>query len=155
MTDHLPHEPIRWSQSFADRAARLRPSEIREFLKLLGNPGVISFAGGIPDPDLFPVAALERAASTILADPVNGPQALQYAASEGYGPLREWIAAYMTRLGAPCSPDNILLTTGSQQGLDLLGKLFIDPNDAVLTTAPTYLGALQAFNIYQPTYADA
>jgi DNA-binding transcriptional MocR family regulator len=153
MTDHSPTEAFPWSASFADRIARMRPSDIREFLKLLGQPGMISFAGGIPDPDLFPVSALEQAAASILSHPVRGPGALQYATSEGYAPLREWIAGYMTRLGAPCTADNILLTTGSQQGLDLLGKLFIDPGDTVLTTAPTYLGALQAFDIYQPIYA--
>ncbi|MGC4191762.1 MAG: PLP-dependent aminotransferase family protein [Thermomicrobiales bacterium] len=142
-----------WQRAFAGRTARLKPSEIREFLKLLGKPGIISFAGGIPDPTLFPAARLAETASAILADPVRRTQALQYAPSDGYLPLREWIAAHMTRLWAPCTADNILLTTGSQQALDLLGKVLLDPGDTILTTAPAYLGALQAFDVYEPTYA--
>lgn len=139
--------------TFADRASSMEPSAIREFLKLLGQPGIISFAGGIPDPDLFPIEAINRSVSHIMADPARRSTALQYAASEGYEPLRDWITRYMAQLGIPCTSDNIVITTGSQQGLDLLGKLFLDPGDAVLTTAPTYLGALQAFNVYEPTYA--
>ena len=137
---------------FADRAARLRPSEIREFLKLLGQPGMISFAGGIPDPELFPMDRFRQGIDAIMADPAKRETAFQYAVSEGYAPLRDWIATYMASLGVECIRDNIVITTGSQQGLDLLGKLFLDPGDTVLTTAPTYLGALQAFEIYEPTY---
>ncbi len=146
---------IDWSRSsaFAHRAAGLEPSAIREFLKLLGHPDIISFAGGIPDPELFPGKELAQAVSRIMADPARRAGVLQYAVSEGYEPLREWIAGYMSRLGVPCTTDNIAITTGSQQGLDLLGKLFLDPGDAILTTAPTYLGALQAFSVYEPTYA--
>lgn len=142
-----------WPRALADRTARLKPSEIREFLKLLGKPGVISFAGGIPDPALFPAEQIAETAAAILADPARRTQALQYAPSDGYLPLRAWIADHMTRLWAPCTADNILLTTGSQQALDLLGKVLLDPGDTVLTTAPTYLGALQAFEVYEPTYA--
>jgi len=146
-------EPFPWSTAFAGRAGRMRPSDIREFLKLLGQPGIISFAGGIPEPSLFPAGEIAAAAAAILADPVRGQQALQYAESEGYLPLREWIAGHMGRLGVPCGPDNIVITTGSQQGLDLLGKLFIDPGDTVLATAPTYLGALQSLEVYEPSWA--
>jgi len=142
-----------WEGAFGGRAARLKPSAIREFLKLLGRPGIISFAGGIPDPALFPAEALAAAADAILTDPVRRRQALQYAPSDGYLPLREWIAGHMSRLGAPCTAENILLTTGSQQALDLLGKVLLDPGDTMLTTAPAYLGALQAFELYEPTYA--
>lgn len=155
MTPELAHAPFDWenSQAFACRTARMRPSEIREFLKLLGRPGIISFAGGIPDPDLFPVEAIAQALSAIMSDRPKREHALQYSVSEGYAPLREWIVDEMARLQVPCSVDNIVITTGSQQGLDLLGKLFVDPGDAILTTAPTYLGALQAFDVYEPTYA--
>lgn len=141
-----------WSHVLASRTARLKPSEIREFLALLGRPGIISFAGGIPDPALFPVEQIASTAAAILADPVRRTQALQYAPSSGYPPLREWIAGHMGRHGAPCTAENILLTTGSQQALDLIGRILIDPGDTVLTTAPAYLGALQAFAIYEPAY---
>jgi DNA-binding transcriptional MocR family regulator len=138
---------------FADRTARLRPSEIREFLKLLADPGIVSFAGGIPDPALFPVSLIREAFETIMGDPFRASQALQYATSEGYMPLREWIAGYMGTLGVKCDAGNILITTGSQQAIDLAGKLFLDPTDTVLTLAPTYLGALQALDIYEPSFA--
>lgn len=141
-----------WQSALASRTNRLKPSEIREFLSLLGRPGIISFAGGIPDPALFPAEHLAETAAAILADPVRRTQALQYAPSSGYTPLREWIAGYMSDRGAPCTADNILLTTGSQQALDLLGKVLLDPGDTILTTAPAYLGALQAFNVYEPEY---
>lgn len=144
---------IQWEQHFADRMNFVRPSEIREFLKLLGDPEIISFAGGIPEPDLFPVEQIEAAVASIFADPVQRNTALQYASSEGYLPLRSWIASYMAARGAPCSVDNIIVTTGSQQALDLIAKVLLDPGDTLLTMAPTYLGALQAFNVYQPLYA--
>jgi DNA-binding transcriptional MocR family regulator len=130
----------------------MRPSEIREFLKLLGTPGMISFAGGIPDPELFPADEIQRASAAIFADPAARASALQYAVSEGYAPLRQWLAAYMGTLGVPCAAENIVITTGSQQGLDLLGKLFLSPGDPLLVTAPTYLGAIQAFDVYEPRY---
>jgi DNA-binding transcriptional MocR family regulator len=127
-------------------------SEIRELLKLLDQPDIISFAGGIPDPALFPAAAIAGAYQAVLADSTLAGQALQYSVSEGYLPLREWIARRMAGLGAPCAASNILITSGSQQALDFLGKLLLSPGDTALVTAPTYLGALQAFNAYEPRY---
>jgi DNA-binding transcriptional MocR family regulator len=141
-----------WSHHFARRADRMQASEIRELLKLLDQPDIISFAGGIPDPKLFPVAAIAEASQKILSDPKNAVAALQYSLSEGYPPLRQWIADYMERRGLACAADNILITNGSQQALDFLGKLFITPGDTILTASPTYLGALQAFNAYEPVY---
>jgi DNA-binding transcriptional MocR family regulator len=141
-----------WSHHFATRAKRMQASEIRELLKLLDQPDIISFAGGIPDPKLFPVAAIAEASQKILSDPRCATIALQYSISEGYVPLRQWIAGYMSRGGLGCTADNILITNGSQQALDYLGKLFISPGDRVLTARPTYLGALQAFDAYEPVY---
>ncbi len=136
---------------FASRSNRMRASEIRELLKLLDQPDIISFAGGIPDPALFPHEAFRRAYAKVLARSETN-QALQYQASEGYVPLRVWIASEMRRIGVPCDEGNIFITSGSQQGLDYLGKLFLSPGDTVLVTYPTYLGALQAFNVYEPNY---
>jgi DNA-binding transcriptional MocR family regulator len=143
---------IEWMSLFAGRAARLRASEIRELLKLLDRPDVISFAGGIPDPAVFPREAMREAHEAVLGDPARAAEALQYGVSEGYFPLRRWIAGHMTGIGVPCEATNILVTTGSQQGLDFLGKLFLSSNRTALVTAPTYLGALQAFNAYEPRY---
>ena len=136
---------------FASRAGRMKASEIRELLKLLNRPGILSFAGGIPDPALFPAEAFRAATARALADDAVG-QSLQYSTSEGNPRLRAWIAAYMTKIGAPCSEENILITSGSQQALDYLGKLFLSPNDTALVGWPTYLGALGAFNAYEPHY---
>jgi len=136
---------------FATRANRMKASEIRELLKLLDQPDIISFAGGIPDPDLFPKTAFQDA----FAEALNGPmaaQGLQYSTSEGHKPLRVWIAAQMQAIGIPAKPDNILITSGSQQALDYLGKLFLSPGDTALVGWPTYLGALGAFNAYEPRY---
>lgn len=143
---------IDWTESFARRASRMNASEIRELLKLLDQPDVISFAGGIPDPELFPTRAIAQAYGEVLADPARSRQALQYSVSEGYLPLRRWIVGYMAKQGVACTEDNIMITAGSQQGLDFIGKLFLSPGDMALVTAPTYLGALQAFNAYEPRY---
>ena len=137
---------------YARRAERMRASEIRELLKLLEKPGIISFAGGIPDPKLFPTAAVEAAYDAILEDKERSAQALQYSVSEGYPELRQWIAAHMNRLGVPATADHILVTSGSQQALEFLGRLFLTEGDTALVTAPTYLGALQAFSAYEPRY---
>ncbi|WP_312162669.1 PLP-dependent aminotransferase family protein [Phenylobacterium sp.] len=143
-----------WAQRFSDRMSRVRANEIRELLKLLDQPDILSFAGGIPDPGLFPAERIQAGYDAILADPDLSRQALQYSVSEGYLPLREWIAERMAAHGVPCGPDNIMLTAGSQQALDLLGKLFISPGDTVMVARPTYLGALQAFTAYEPRYLD-
>ena len=143
-----------WAARFSDRMSRVRASEIRELLKLLDQPDILSFAGGIPDPGLFPAEQIQAGYDAILGDAALSRQALQYSVSEGYLPLRQWIAERMTRDGMPCEPHNIMLTAGSQQALDLIGKLFISPGDDVFVAAPTYLGALQAFNGYQPSYTD-
>jgi DNA-binding transcriptional MocR family regulator len=143
-----------WASRFSERMTRVRASEIRELLKLLDQPDILSFAGGIPNPALFPTEQIQAGYDAILADPKLAAQALQYSVSEGYLPLRQWIAERMTRDGMPCAPENIMLTAGSQQALDLLGKLFLTRGDTVMVARPTYLGALQAFNGYEPTYLD-
>ena len=139
------------TQKFATRADRMKASEIRELLKLLDQPDIISFAGGIPDPGLFPVARFQQAMTDALSDGRHA-QSLQYSTSEGYLPLREWIVGEMAKLGVTCTPDNILITSGSQQALDYLGKLFLSPGDTALVGWPTYLGALGAFNAYEPHF---
>ncbi|MBB4572462.1 PLP-dependent aminotransferase family protein [Rhizobium lentis] len=142
---------LNWDTMFASRSSRMRASEIRELLKLLDRPDIISFAGGIPDPALFPDQEFKQAYADIFAGPaVNS--ALQYSVSEGYKPLREWLAKQVAALGIPCELDNVFIVSGSQQGLDYLGKLFLSANDTALVTWPTYLGALQAFNAYEPAY---
>ncbi|SMG18998.1 aminotransferase-like domain-containing protein [Paracoccus sp. J56] len=143
---------MQWSDVFATRNARMKASEIRELLKLLDQPDIISFAGGIPDPELFPAEAFSKAFATAM-QPGQAKVALQYSVSEGYRPLREWIAGRMADLGVSCDADNILITSGSQQALDYLGKLMLSPDDTALVTWPSYLGALGAFNAYEPRYA--
>lgn len=142
---------LNWDNIFATRSSRMRASEIRELLKLLERPDIISFAGGIPDPALFPDEAFRSAYADIFSGPESGA-ALQYSVSEGYKPLRDWIMNQMEALGIHCSASNIFITSGSQQALDYLGKLFLSPQDTALVAWPTYLGALQAFNAYEPTY---
>ncbi len=142
----------------ARRAERLNPSTIREILKITEQPGIISLAGGLPSADTFPVAAMAEATARVLRDtPADGGMssarsALQYAASEGYAPLREWVAAEMAGQGLQVDASQVLITTGSQQGLDLVGKVLIDPGSRVAVESPTYLGALQAFNPYEPEF---
>jgi len=140
-----------WENLYAKRATRMRASEIRELLKLLDQPDVISFAGGLPDQALFPAEAFKSAYDDILAGPDAG-RALQYGVSEGSERLRTWIVGHMRRLGIECGQENILVTSGSQQGLDYIGKLFLSAGDTALVQWPTYLGALQAFNAYEPQY---
>lgn len=140
-----------WDHVFATRMSGMRASEIRELLKLLERPDIISFAGGIPDPALFPDEAFKAADAEIFSGD-RAAAALQYSVSEGYMPLRDWLRGEMEKIGIPCSADNIFITSGSQQALDYLGKLFLSPKDTALVTWPTYLGALQAFNAYEPNY---
>jgi DNA-binding transcriptional MocR family regulator len=141
-----------WWPRYADRMDGMQASEIRELLKIIEQPGVTSFAGGIPDPELFPREAVRQAYEAILSDPVSAGKALQYSVSEGDPDLRAWIVDHMAMQGVACTIDNILITSGSQQGLEFLGKTFISPGDTALVSAPTYLGALQAFACNQPNY---
>lgn len=139
MSDH--------SHLFARRMDQMRPSTIREILKVTAQPEVISFAGGLPAPELFPVAEVKIAAETTLTK--YGSQALQYGPSEGVMLLREWVAAEMGQRGAKTVATDVLMTNGSQQVLDLVGKLFLNPGDVVLTENPTYLAAIQAFQTFE------
>lgn len=143
-----------WEPRYADRAAGMRASDIRELLKLLERPDIISFAGGIPDPVLFPVEEARKAYADCLEAEGMARRALQYSVSEGYLPLREWIAGHMRRQGVSCGAGNLLITSGSQQALEFLGRLLISPGDTALVTAPTYLGALQAFSASEPRYDE-
>jgi len=132
------------------RAQALTSSAIREILKVTERPEVISFAGGLPSPDTFPIERMRWACTKVLDE---APQAaLQYGPTEGYTPLREWIAARLSRPGATIRTSQVLITTGSQQGLDLLGKVLIDEGSKVLVETPSYLGALQAFSMFRPRY---
>jgi 2-aminoadipate transaminase len=132
---------------FAKRMSKLKASEIREILKVTERPEVISFAGGLPAPELFPVEEIMEVNRIVLSE--QGTKALQYTTTEGYAPLREWISKRMNlRLGTQFAPDNILLTHGSQQALDLSGKVFLDEGDVVLCESPTYLAAISAFRAY-------
>ena len=129
----------------AARAEKMNPSVLRELLKVTERPGIISFAGGLPSPKTFPVAEFAAACAKVLRDDASA--ALQYAASEGYGPLRDMVAA---SLPWPVDPAQVLITTGSQQGLDLVAKVMIDQGSRILVETPTYLGALQAFAPMEP-----
>jgi DNA-binding transcriptional MocR family regulator len=152
MTDRV--RAAEWEPAYASRAVRMRASEIRELLKLLDRPGIISFAGGIPDPALFPAKEAQAAYTAVLGDAALARSALQYSVSEGYLPLRRWIVRHMGTLGVPCEDDNIVITSGSQQALEFLGRLLLSPGDTALVTAPTYLGALQAFSACEPRYDE-
>ena len=132
----------------ARRAERMNPSVIREILKITERPGVLSLAGGLPSPDTFPIQAMREASERVLRDTPR--EALQYAASEGFAPLREWVSAQMAAQGIKVDASQVLITTGSQQGLDLVGKVLIDAGSKVAVESPTYLGALQAFAPYEP-----
>ncbi|OGO60088.1 MAG: aminotransferase [Chloroflexi bacterium RBG_19FT_COMBO_49_13] len=139
-----------WDHRYAQRTQRMTSSAIRELLKLTEDPEVISFAGGLPAPDVFPVEEFSAACGQVLKD--WGAQALQYGSTEGYLPLREMIARHTARYGISVNAENILITSGSQQALDLIGKVFINPGDRILVEEPTYLGALQAWNAYGAEY---
>jgi 2-aminoadipate transaminase len=143
---------IAWTSRYALRIKSTKSSAIRELLKLTQNPEVISFAGGLPASDLFPTERFKEACGKALEQ--NASLALQYGETEGYRPLREMIARHISRYGIKAQSENILITTGSQQALDLIGKLLINAGDQVLVEAPTYLGALQAFNLYDAEYVS-
>ena len=138
--------------TFSERAQLLTSSVIREILKVTERPDIISFAGGLPAAAGFPVEVVRQAYNRVLTD--NAQTALQYGPTEGYGPLRAWIADDLNSKGAQVTPENILVVSGSQQALDLLGKVLIDKGSKVLVETPTYLGALQSFGLYQPAYAS-
>ncbi|MDE2571074.1 MAG: PLP-dependent aminotransferase family protein, partial [bacterium] len=137
----------------ASRMQRLRASTIREILKVTQQPDVISFAGGLPAPELFPRAELAAAAERILNDPVHGPNSLQYSVTEGHPELRAWVAQRLRSVwSVEVAAADVLVTGGSQQGLDLVGKVFLDPGDTVVVENPSYLGAIQAWDAYEAQY---
>ena len=137
---------------FSKRATAIKSSVIREILKVTGRPEVISFAGGLPSDASFPVPQLKAAFEKVMTD---APQAaLQYSTTDGYAPLREWVAAQKSVDGASITPEQVIIVSGSQQALDLIGKVFINEGDKVLVEAPTYLGALQAFDLFFPKYVS-
>ncbi|MRX11340.1 aminotransferase class I/II-fold pyridoxal phosphate-dependent enzyme [Pseudoduganella sp. FT25W] len=140
--------PIEWR--FAERAEQLQASFIREILKITQQPEIISFAGGLPSPLTFPVDEMKAAYDKVLSE--NGKVALQYGPTDGYTPLRQWIADSLSVGGARIAPEQVLMTSGSQQALDLLGKVLIDEGSRVLVETPSYLGALQAFSVYRPEF---
>ena len=131
---------------FADRLNNVETSAIRELFKLLGKPGIISFAGGFPDPALFDVEGIAESTAAVLAN--NPGPVLQYGATEGFGPLREGLSKFMANKGVTVNPDGLIVTTGSQQALDLIGKTMINPGDKVIVEAPTFLATIQCFRLY-------
>lgn len=135
-----------WEYRYAQRTQRMGSSAIRELLKYTELPDLISFAGGLPAPDVFPLEEVNAACDRVLRE--QGAKALQYSATEGYLPLREMICRHSARYGIKITPENVLITSGSQQALDLLGKIFIDPGDRILVESPTYLAAIQAWKAY-------
>ena len=139
-----------WEYRYAHRMQKMGSSVIRELLKYTEQPGIISFAGGLPAPDVFPLKEFQAACNYVLE--TQGAQALQYSTTEGYKPLREMIARHTSRYMVEVTPDNILITSGSQQALDFAGRLFINRGDYIVVEAPTYLGALQAWNAYGAQY---
>jgi len=137
---------------YADRMAMLRASEIREILKLTEQPDIISFAGGLPAPELFPVEEYKKVVIKVLDE--SGRAALQYSSTEGYPPLRQIIAERMKKVGVNVGADDILITSGSQQGLDFSGKIFLNPGDYVACEKPSYLGAINAFRAYEAKFVE-
>ncbi|MFZ6643735.1 PLP-dependent aminotransferase family protein [Undibacterium sp. TC4M20W] len=140
--------PIEWK--FSDRAEQLQSSAIREILKVTMRPEVISFAGGLPSPETFPVERMRAAFDKVLTQ--QGKSALQYGPTDGYAPLREFLADSLSTNDSKILPDQIMMVSGSQQGLDLLGKVLVDEGSKVLVETPSYLGALQAFSVYRPEF---
>ena len=143
-----------WSAHYARRVAGMAGADVSELLALVGRSDLISFAGGIPDAALFPTEAIRAAYDAILSDPREAGPALQYSVPEGDAGLRAWIAEDMGRRGVRCAAANVLITSGAQQALDFVGKLFISAGETILTSRPTFLGALQAFDAYEPRYDE-
>jgi len=141
-----------WEYRYAQRTKGMQSSAIRDLLKVASQPDVISLAGGMPAPELFPLKEVEEACIRVLRN--RGSDALQYSTTEGYSPLRELIVEKMSRYGILATLDNVLITSGSQQALDLVGKVLLDPGDVIIVEAPTYVGAIQAFTAYQASYAS-
>ncbi|MCO5183283.1 MAG: PLP-dependent aminotransferase family protein [Anaerolineae bacterium] len=139
-----------WRQRYAQRMQWMGSSMIRELLKLTARPEIISFAGGLPAPELFPVEEFQAATDRVLSQ--NGCSALQYSTTEGFMPLREFLADKMAAYGIEAGPENILITSGAQQAIDIIGKMLINPGDRILTEQPTYLGALQSWRAYQAEF---
>ena len=144
--------PVDFECRLSQRARAIQSSAIREILKVTERPEVVSFAGGLPSPATFPVDEMRDALDRVLNE--RGREALQYSTTEGFAPLREWIARRMNTPQAPVTADDVLMVSGSQQGLDLLAKVLIDPGDKVLVETPTYLGALQAFSLFAPRFVS-
>lgn len=144
----MNHTP--WEDRYAMRTQRMKSSAIRELLKLIEQPDIISFAGGLPAPEVFPINEFKEACIKVLDQ--TGPLALQYGTTEGFAPLREMVARHTEKYGLSITPDNVMITSGSQQALDLIGKVFINRGDHILVENPTYLGALQAWNAYGAEY---
>ncbi|MCD6168215.1 MAG: PLP-dependent aminotransferase family protein [Caldisericia bacterium] len=143
---------IDWEGLYSERAKGMRASEIRELLKVAKQKGVISLAGGFPDPTLFPTEQIREVSDYVLKN--YGKEALQYGVTEGLKQLRELLVEKMRKEGVNASLDNLIITTASQQGLDLVAKVFINPGDTVIVESPSYLGALQAFNAFQAKFVD-
>ncbi|MGQ9832311.1 MAG: aminotransferase-like domain-containing protein [Candidatus Villigracilaceae bacterium] len=141
-----------WEYRYAHRTKKMGSSVIRELLKLTEQPDIISFAGGLPAPEVFPVEKFQEACNIVLRE--SGAQALQYSTTEGYRPLREMIARHTARYGIEVTADNVMITSGSQQALDFIGRLFINRGDYIVVENPTYLGALQAWNAYGAQYVS-
>ncbi|HEX8438883.1 PLP-dependent aminotransferase family protein [Archangium sp.] len=135
----------------AQRMSRMKASAVREILKVAERPDVLSFAGGLPAPELFPVEAIAQAHAEVFAD--EGRAAMQYSTTEGYGPLREWISSHLGKSGLRVATEQVLITNGSQQGIDLVAKVMLDPGDLVLVENPSYLAALQVFSGYEASFA--
>ncbi len=140
-----------WQKRYAERMNGVNSSIIRELLKLTQVPNLISFAGGLPAPEIFPTELCATATTSLMKK--HGSEALQYSATEGYSPLRQLIADKLNKMGTNLTIENVQITSGSQQGLDLIGKMMIDPHDKILTEQPSYLGALQAWQAYQAKFA--
>ena len=139
-----------WTELYSQRAQGVKSTALRDMLTLTQKADIISFSGGLPAPELFPVERFRQAAELVLG--VYGQRALQYSPTEGYSPLRRWVANSLAEYGVRLDESNVLITTGSQQASELIGRLLIDRGDSVLVESPTYVGALQAFDIYRPRY---
>ena len=144
--------PTLWTQRYAQRTERMHRSALDELLRPIEPSAVISFAGGLPATDMLPMTEVQEACQRVLAE--HGARALQYGPTQGYRPLREMITRHTARYGITITPDNVLVTSGSQQALDVLGKVFLNPGDRILVEAPTHVGALQAWQSYQAEYVS-